>query len=413
MRWTTTMAACGLAGAMHGAAAAPANDDIAAATPFEADGGVLLTSAAGATASPDDPSCGATVYQSIWFRYDSPVDQFVSAGAENALAPAGQRPRMNAWFQTPGGLQAADCHPDGHAVGFQAEAGVTYYLQVHSPVPDALVGVNVRVNPNAFVNPFEPPAPANDLFWYAEPLGALPQVWTADVGAARSDPDYDPGVCGDPRRAFVLGDSLWYRWTAPADGPVDAMFDGGFPGPYVGVFTGSLDDLRFVACDDLGPSRDGAARFQAQAGTTYYIEFASSAEHLQSIPTGLRLRPTPPPAGGSIAAAPRVDLWREWVLVPELGFDRVTHLRVSLSAVCAVPVATMTATVTLRQGARVLRRERTMNCASGAASAVLDMKDADGFRPGLAQLEVQGFEFDTNYDVGSSTSALLVRVAAP
>lgn len=394
---------------VHAAAlAAPLNDDIANAAPVPPAGWTVTIDHTQATAAATDPACGGPVYQSLWYRYTSPVDQFVQASAQATSGSTAQRPRVSAWSGVPGALVAADCHPDGHEVGFMASAGQTYWLQVSSPLPAALTKLNFRVNPLAFVNPYDPVPPKNNLFWYAETVPALPTTWTADVGAGRGDVDYDPPICGT-NATYRLGDTIWYRYTATASGSVDAMFAPGFDNPSVNVWTGSLDQPGFVACDSGPQSRPGAARFQAQAGTTYFVEFASGYEHLGSLPTALTLRPTPPVIGGSIGADTNVRLRRVVVFVPEVGYRIETHLLTTVHLTCNEAVPTVNAQLTIRQGSLSIGGNRNVSCANGAADVAFDLSDAKGFGLGPATLELRGFEFDQNYQVSATVSGQLVR----
>lgn len=396
-----------LAGCSGLAAAAPANDEWSNAVALPALGTALLLDIGAATSAPGDPRCGGDAHQTLWYSYTSPVNQFIQARV-SATTPVAQRPRLSAWTLEPGGFVAADCHPDAHEVGFQAAAGGTYYLQVSAPVPGVLTQLSMNVNPNAFVNPSEPPAPANNLFWYPEPVADLPRTLVADVGAGRGDP-YDPGVCGDPSRSYVLGDSLWYRYTAPATGSVDVLFGTAYEAPYVGVFTGSLDQPAFVACDSVGDARYGAARFMAQAGVTYYIEFASGYELLGSRPASLVFRPTPPPTGGSIVAPPTVGQYKRLVFIPDVGYQVVTHLLVTVDLRCDAPLTAVVASATVQQGARTISKQQNIHCSGGSGRATLDLSNAEGFRVGPAQVTVRGFHFDANYKVEASGATLIVR----
>jgi hypothetical protein len=389
------------------AIAAPANDEWtnAQAVPFA--GAALSVNVTLANASAADPHCGGGDYQSVWYAYTSPVNQFIQARA-SASTPVDQRPRLSAWTHGPGGFAAADCHPDAHEVGFQAAAGTTYYLQLAAPVPGVLTLLNLNVNPNAFVNSYEPPAPANNLFWYATPVPGLPQTIAADVGAGRGDA-YDPGVCGDPARAYILGDSLWYSYTAPASGSVDVLFDSPYDAPYVGVFTGNLDRPNFIACDQQGDARDGATRFQAQAGVTYFIEFASGSELLGSKPASLAFRPTPPATGGSIVAPPTVGRYKRVVFVPEVGYKVETHLLVTLDLRCDTPLVAVLASATVTQATKSISKQQSISCSGGSGRVTLDLSDAKGFSPGPAQVAVRGFDFDANYVVEAAGTTLIVK----
>lgn len=397
-----------LAGLPPALRATPLNDEIGNAAPVPVTGWSTTIDLTQATASGGDPACGGPVYQSLWYRYTSPVDQFVQASAQATTGSTAQRPRVSAWAGEIGALAAADCHPDGHEVGFMAQAGRTYWLQVSSPLPAAVTRLNFRVNPLAYVNPYDPVPPKHNLFWYAEPVATLPATWQADVGAGRGDVDYDPPICGT-NDSYKLGDTLWYRFTAPADGSVDAMFAPGFDGPALNVWTGTLDQPVFVACDGQGEARPGGTRFQAVAGTTYFIEFGSAYEHLYSLPATLTLRPTPPLVGGSITVEPRVRLSKRVVFVPEVGYRIETHLSTVVHLSCAQAVPSVQVGLVARQAGRSIGGSRSASCATGAADVAFDLVDAKGFTTGPVTLEVTGFDFDAPYKTQATVDGQVVR----
>lgn len=400
----------GLAGCVVVVAhAAPINDDWANALPIPVTGSAQTVDTTNATANVGDPGCGGPVYQSIWYRYASPVDQFIQARVAPTTGSTAQRPRLSAWSMKSGAFVAADCNADAHEVGFQASAGTTYYLLVSSPVDGALGRLNMNVNPKAFVNPYDGTPPPNNLFWYAEPVTVLPTTVSVDVGAARGDDAYDPGICGGPR-TYILGDTLWYRFTPTASGSVDALFASSYEAPYVGVFTGDLDHLQFVACDQQPAARDGATRWTAQAGTTYYIEFGSGYELVGSQPATLTFRETPAPTGGAISAEPVVGLYRQVVFVPEVGYEIRTHLRATVDVRCDAPIAQVLASVTLRQGQISIAGQRTLDCNGGSGRVAFDLSDAKGFRAGSAQLEARGYDFDANFEVTTQSTVVVRRI---
>ena len=117
--------------------------------------------------------------------------------------------------------------------------------------------------------------PANDNFADAEAIsGVSGSVAGSNIGATP-----------EPGEKTILGfgtSSIWYVWTAPADG--DYTFDtegstgggpGGFMDTLLGVYTGdAVDNLTVVAeNDDINYPTDPASRvtFTASAGTVYYI----------------------------------------------------------------------------------------------------------------------------------------------
>lgn len=387
------------------AAAVPPNDDIAAATVVDPAGASYLLDATLATASPGDPGCGTPAYQSLWYRYTSPVDQFVQTHVHSLDTPPGTRPRVSAWGGSPGALVPLDCHPDGHEIGVSLRAGQTMYLMLSSPVPQGMGNMYFSVLP--VPGPTPPVPPKNNLFWYPQDVAKLPQDVSADVGAAQGDLAYDPPPCGKPGGA--LGDSLWFRYTAPADGSVDVLFSQPFDAPFIGVLTGTLDQPQFVACSSQGDSKPGATRFMARAGVTYLIEAGSGPENAYSKPATISFKPSPPPTGGSAAAHPRVQWRQQWHCIPEISCKKETHLLATVDLVCEQPLPAVQASITITQGANTISAGKTVDCSSGAATVQLDASDAVGFVPGPATLKAGGYDFDGRYDVGSTRSGQIVR----
>ena len=123
--------------------------------------------------------------------------------------------------------------------------------------------------------------PANDNFANAIVLTGNNGTQTADLTDATPEP-------GEPNHAGATAAvSIWYSWTAPADGPVQIDTYGSpygvFPflnlDPVLAVYTGNnLSNLNLVAANaDVNGSGPGSwlgpagVRFNAKGGTTYRI----------------------------------------------------------------------------------------------------------------------------------------------
>ena len=393
--------------AADAALGAPLNDDIAFATPLWFEGSALTVNLTNATAEPDDPTCGAPIYQTVWYRYTSPVDQFIEAHLADTVGSTFLRPRLSVWTVDPGALNEVQCHPDAHAVEFQATAGGTYYFEVASPEPDGVTTLNFNVNPNAFVNPYNPVPPMNDLYWYAVEVPGIPYATTADVGAATSDPGYDPEICGIDS-CYVLGDTMWYSFPAETEQEVDALFTRQFDAPYVAVFTGTLDDLQFIASSIQGKSKSGATRFTAQPGVTYSIMFASSYEHMYSLPANLAVRPAPPPTGGSVSVSPTARLYRRLVMIPDVGYSVETHVVIVVHVTCDAPLPSVAVALTVTQGLNEVVGRGTAYCATGEGDVRLDLSDARRFHNGTASVTVSASDYDANFYVSAGPTPLKI-----
>ena len=157
--------------------------------------------------------------------------------------------------------------------------------------------------------------PPNDDFAAAEDLGPL-----LPVGVERSNYDATEEP-GEPRliSSARTGHSVWFKWEAPATGPVTVNTCG--PGVWfpavLGVYTGpGLGALTEVAGEALGrgpecPAAEAgtAVSFRALAG----VEYSLLVDGYQSFPGGgsspgqgsfhLNVRPLPVPANDDFADA--------------------------------------------------------------------------------------------------------------
>jgi len=76
-----------------------------------------------------------------------------------------------------------------------------------------------------------------------------------------------PG-CGNQSR----GKSVWYRFTAPASGPLSVNTYGSNYDTLLAAYAGSCPALTQVACNDDSVGATSRVAFQAVAGTTYYFQ---------------------------------------------------------------------------------------------------------------------------------------------
>jgi hypothetical protein len=112
------------------------------------------------------------------------------------------------------------------------------------------------------------PAPANDNFASATLLTGTTATATGNNSTATKQAG-EPNIAGNQG-----GKSLWYAWTAPANGKVTINTEGSNFDTLLGVYTGSVvSALTAVAQDDDTSRTDltSTVTFSATAGTTYYI----------------------------------------------------------------------------------------------------------------------------------------------
>ena len=119
-------------------------------------------------------------------------------------------------------------------------------------------------------------APGNDNFPGQTLSGAVAETSGSTVGATRE--------AGEPNDVYLsTSGTVWYSWTAPADGTVLLRTGGSDFTPMLAVYTGStLTGLQFVAANQNGYS--GNLEFDANAGMTYRIQvsgYGTQTGHLE------------------------------------------------------------------------------------------------------------------------------------
>lgn len=131
-------------------------------------------------------------------------------------------------------------------------------------------------------------APSNDSFAHATVIGGLSKVVKGTTSGSTTEPrEKAPtlaGVTGGDAALDGTG-SVWYRWTAPASGPVSVSVDAADQA-IVGVWKGaSLATLTQVAAGvvagadgGLSPIGSLGADFSAAGGATYYIQVLSQVD---------------------------------------------------------------------------------------------------------------------------------------
>lgn len=114
------------------------------------------------------------------------------------------------------------------------------------------------------------PAPPNDLFENAYALpGSIFAVGAISTGATKQT------AAGEPNHASNAGGaSIWYRWTAPGDGPATFTTDGSAFDTLLAVYTGTaINALNLVQSNDNASAGVtwSSVTFNAVEGTTYLI----------------------------------------------------------------------------------------------------------------------------------------------
>jgi hypothetical protein len=204
-----------------------------------------------------------------WYRWQAPADgrvTFTTAGSSFDALLAVYSGQGDALSLVAGSESAT--HP-GDTVTFVAKEASEYRIAVTARGSEAEAGVDggdgagAPADGGSFVLAWR----TNDAFDAAHAIGG-PQgrVHGSTVGATKEE--------GEPDHAGVEGGaSVWYRWTAPADGRATFTTAGSTFDTVLAVYTGSrLDSLSPVASNDdaLGYVTSRVA-FDARAGEVYSI----------------------------------------------------------------------------------------------------------------------------------------------
>jgi subtilisin family serine protease len=239
------------------------NDDFAARRTLEGTDARAEGSNVGATLEPAEPDhAGLPGGASVWWTWTAPADLAVTldtagSGFDTVLAvyTGGSL----------GGLLPLAANDDGpldrtSVVRFNARAGTTYQIAVDGflgaagPISLRLAGVPRQA------------VPPNDLFAGRIAVPAGTGVTGTNDGASREP--------GEPLHAGNAGgSSVWWSWTAPADGRTTVTTAGSGLDTVLGVYTGgAVTALGLVGDnDDDGPSLQSRVVFAAVAGRQYQI----------------------------------------------------------------------------------------------------------------------------------------------
>jgi len=241
----------------------PANDSFASASGVTGTSWTRTGSSVNATAETGEPShAGQAAGFSIWYNWTAPASGSVTistagSGFDTVLAvytgnAVGALTPVAANDNPASGGTAA-------AVSFQTIAGTTYRIAV-----DGKGGTSGSVT---LVGNLAGATVTNDAFARATVVTNSFTVTGANTGATREamEPNHG-GVSG--------GKSVWWSWTAPANGRLVVATAGSSYDTVLAVYTGSrVDQLRQVAANDDVSRSDITSRvtISVRAGTTYRI----------------------------------------------------------------------------------------------------------------------------------------------
>ena len=221
----------------------PVNDMFVAATPLvpavPLDGDNI-----GATGEPSEPSPGGTAGATVWYSWTAP-----STGPARVKLPTRDFAAGFAVYtgETVGSLSRVTTYSGL----FRAAQGTTYRIAVDGGSAPNRGSFSILLE--------RPTAVPNDEFANATELTGVQQSTTGTTADATREPN-------EPTHVYDGRTSIWYRWTAPADGTATVDLAGSSSYNEASVYVGDRVDAltRVVAAARK-------VKFAATAGTTYRI----------------------------------------------------------------------------------------------------------------------------------------------
>jgi hypothetical protein len=310
------LAALTVALAAPAEAVPPANDDIADAEALPATGDVESTTVDATLEDGEieaaNPWC-PVADPSVWFTYTATSNDVLRLTTRStATGPVALDTELSVYTSsnpsapTIASLSQVRCNDDmglsyKSQVSIRLAAGTTYFVQVSTwgnedgGIPEEAPFV-LRLETS--------PGPTNDDIADAETL--VPDVLTSTTTEFST---VEPGEPEETPCTYAY-DSVWYRWTAPADVRADIeLTDSPTAIPALNVFsspTPDFSDLTHVACDSIAWEFESDVSFTATAGTTYWVQLSDFGIQAHQSKRGSRTvdQPRPGPKQLILRTAP-------------------------------------------------------------------------------------------------------------
>jgi hypothetical protein len=237
-------------------AEAPGNDDFENATLIDSPPFNDVVDISEATLQPDEPQ-NCSLSKSVWYRFEPSADTVLRVTMDGSNF---SDTVVNIWQGTDlTYLSSVTCASWGGTATFTASAGQTYYLQAGKYYEEPYGELHLTITQ---VLP-----PDNDDFANAIVVPSLPYYSEQDTTAATVQAgEPSPSCAWNP-----VTNSVWYAYTATSNDSLMVGYSNYNFSPVVAVYTGSsVDQLAELGCRTWGQ-----LTFSPQAGTTYYLQFAS------------------------------------------------------------------------------------------------------------------------------------------
>ncbi len=257
----------------------PPNDDLANALVVNTWSSIVTESTVEATKEVDEPTHGtAPTGASVWYDWTPPQSGTATLTLFGSTYDTALGVYTGATVNALTTIATSDDSGSSQQsiATFDVVAGTTYHVAVDgylAATGDFTLNFNIT--------------PPNDRRGDAIALIG-PRVRTTGYNTSATT------EVGEPAHAGTLGRSIWYTWTASANGPVDADTFGTAFDTTLAVYTGpTIGTLVPVASNDDSPGRaQSRVSFVATAGTTYVFAIDGVAD-AQGI-TSLRINPLDP-----------------------------------------------------------------------------------------------------------------------
>jgi hypothetical protein len=199
-------------------------------------------------------------------------------------------------------LRRVAIHELGHALGLDHPDEAGQNFQPPLPIMNSRISSNdtpIADDITGAQNLYGPPGtPPNDSFANAIPI-TLNSNNTATVTGHTTNATKQ---AGEPAHAGNAGGhSVWWKWTAPAWGPLNVDTRGSYSDTTLGVYTGSaVNALTEIASDDDitdGVVQASQLTFNVVSGTTYFFAIDGFDGDTAAVTLNLSYTPTaePPP----------------------------------------------------------------------------------------------------------------------
>lgn len=270
----------------------PVNDSPAGAIPLMANRTYTANTSYATSTNDLLPDCGTNFAKAIWYSFtpvmniEVTIDTCGSDFATEVEVYEDRYPSFQPVVCNAGNGPA--CATNRASASFLGLAGIRYYIMA-----GGLNGVSGNLSITARV-----PGPPNDSCVGALPLAnGVPYSITTLYASSLGDPT--------PQCQTNFGNSIWFSFTSPSDGPAVISTCGSDFDTVLQVYSGNCASLIPLTCDDdSGPdctTNQASVGFFASAATKYLIlvgGYVGAAGNLHIVASRL-----PPPANQDCSAA--------------------------------------------------------------------------------------------------------------